>query len=498
VHPFVSTRGRLLVLSTILLLLALATPFATATDPDLNNGLIAFWKLDEAAGTRYDSSGNGRNLDCVGTVGATTGPFGNTSAALRGTNYLQSTTLTPAFTGQQVTVSLWAKVNTNATQKLCCQWYAGGWLNMEANASGLTCAFGHDGLDQIKQPLSLNTWHHITSSWDGTQIRVTVDGQERTLNRANMPENPPYVTNSVAPFIIGWLPDPFIVVPNVNEDICDVGIWSRALTPAETAELYSNGNGQVYPFTAPTSGETTAVAMVGADATGIEGAKFRAIGHPAMNTLGHTAFEATVTGAQQVEGIAGRSTCGIWADDSTGTRQLVVRSGADAPGIAGAVFSRLGDPAYNNNDQIAFWANLRSVMGGNPSGIWSNSGGSLALVAHTGMQAPGCPRGVKFSSFLRFALPDQGGVVFLAKLSHTTRAADRGIWAVDTNGALQLIVREGQLHPVTGKKITRITFLPTPLFVGGQTRGFNQSTGDLIYEASFSDGSKGIFKVVFP
>ncbi len=50
----------------------------------------------------------------------------------------------------------------------------------------------------------------------------------------------------------------------------------------------------------------------------------------------------------------------------------------------------------------------------------------------------------------------------------------------------------------TGKVITKLSFLPMAAGVSGQTRNFNQSTGDLLYKATFADSSTGIYKVVFP
>ena len=69
------------------------------------------------------------------------------------------------------------------------------------------------------------------------------------------------------------------------------------------------------------------------------------------------------------------------------------------------------------------------------------------------------------------------------------------IRAVDT-GVLRLIVRTGVT--LEGKVITKLSFLPVAAGVSGQTRNFNQSTGDLLYKATFADGSTGICKVIFP
>ncbi len=173
--------------------------------------------------------------------------------------------------------------------------------------------------------------------------------------------------------------------------------------------------------------------------------------------------------------------------------------------------SKFADPVYNSNEAIAFKGTLIAGVGGtisspassaNNIGVWSTDGSPLHLVARRGAQAPGCPTGATFSSFTEIALPDQGGVAMLAKLNAgtggVTSANDQGIWAADTTGTLQLIVRRGDTTPSTGKVIAALSFLPVASGVSGQTRGFSQGTGDLVYKATFVDGSTGIFKVVFP
>ena len=125
-------------------------------------------------------------------------------------------------------------------------------------------------------------------------------------------------------------------------------------------------------------------------------------------------------------------------------------------------------------------------------------------MARLGGQAPGCPTGVTFSAFTELALDDMngGGVIFVATLSGTgvTTANNTGIFAVDNTGTLQLIVRTGDV--LNAKTITALAFLApettTNALVSGQGRSFSPSTGDLVYNATFSDKSQAIFNVVFP
>jgi hypothetical protein len=75
-------------------------------------------------------------------------------------------------------------------------------------------------------------------------------------------------------------------------------------------------------------------------------------------------------------------------------------------------------------------------------------------------------------------------------------ASNVGIWAVDTSGNLDLIARKGQV--LNGKTITGLSFLPIVSHVAGQSRNFNQRTGDLVYQVTFSDKTSALSAVVFP
>jgi hypothetical protein len=261
-------------------------------------------------------------------------------------------------------------------------------------------------------------------------------------------------------------------------------------------------------------GPLTIVAQTSEGATGVTGATYSTFGNPAINASSYVAYAATITGT----GIAGANNTGIWADDSTGTRQLVEQSGAIAPGTnSNAKFLTFSDPVYNANEAVSFRGTLSVGTGlataATASGIWCNSTGTLTLVAQQGRQAPGCPGGVTYNAFTELALDDvngstqKGGVIFLATLAGTgvTAANNVGIFAQDNTGTVRLIVRTGDVLDVPGiantqlpKTITTLRFLPTEALVNGQTRSFSPSTGDLVYKVTFSDKSQAIFNVVFP
>jgi hypothetical protein len=266
------------------------------------------------------------------------------------------------------------------------------------------------------------------------------------------------------------------------------------------------------PPSPPTSGApvTTAVVLNKSSVPNLPGITFTTFGYPALNSLGHTAFVASIAGS----GVTLANSTAIWADEGSVPKVCIARKGMAAPGANGAIFSSFCDPVYNNKDLVAFAATLTgaSVVHTNAVGIWSDyPNGFLSLAAREGQQAPGCATGAVFTSFSELVLPDQGGVVFLGSLGNVpvgtppktnigpiSSANNLGIWAVDTSGTLQLIAQLGTFHPVTGKLITALSVLPVAPYDGAQTRGFDQATGDIVYRATFKDGTSGIFLVTFP
>jgi hypothetical protein len=71
---------------------------------------------------------------------------------------------------------------------------------------------------------------------------------------------------------------------------------------------------------------------------------------PALNAAGHVAFDAGIAG--------GRATEGVFLAGADGL-QVIALAGDDAPGIPAGVLVGFNTPALNDNDEIAFVANVR-------------------------------------------------------------------------------------------------------------------------------------------
>ena len=220
-----------------------------------------------------------------------------------------------------------------------------------------------------------------------------------------------------------------------------------------------------------------------------------------FNGLDQIAFIGFLTGP----GITTSDQSGIWSNVS-GSLALVARAGSAAPGAGSqANFSSFGDGdrssvALNNAGNMAFIGTLTgfSVTSSNSTGIWSTSGGNLALIARQGSPAPGTSAGTTFYSMIndRPSFSALGQVAFFGTLAAgngVTLANDTGLWA-QRNGSLVLIAREGSQEPGLPAGNNFGDFNPSSL----KTPGFN-SSGNVAFTASgngiWSDATGSLVQV---
>lgn len=221
---------------------------------------------------------------------------------------------------------------------------------------------------------------------------------------------------------------------------------------------------------------------------------------PLLNNAGQVSFSARLTGP----GVDGFNEDGIWSGDASGVG-LVARAGNPAPGTgAGVAFFGFGFPLLNGAGQIAFRGNLTGseVGSSNDSGIWvTDSNGLLQLIAREGAAAPGAESGVNFASFFPPMLNGAEQVAFAASLTGpgVDGSNNSGVWATDSDGLLQLIVRKGDLFNVNDDEpIEDLRTISNPsLFTNSGNEDGRRSSlngiGQIAFKLEFTDGSQGIF-----
>ncbi len=229
----------------ILMSAAFAAPAAATTAP------VGQWKLNEGQGTQVaDSSGNGNNGTLFGDVAWTSGIAGSALDFVDGSSgvkIIDNSVLEPVST---VTVSAWIKQSSSP----------GGYRYIVAKgATGCSAAsYGlysgpNGGLEfyvsrargtKYERSPDAGTrvwdgsWHYAVGTFDGTTVRLYVDGAE-IGSGTPYPGNIEYLLRSSNDFYIGDYPG--CASRGFRGAIDDVTVWNRALTPAEIAAAAAPG-----------------------------------------------------------------------------------------------------------------------------------------------------------------------------------------------------------------------------------------------------------------
>lgn len=230
-----------------------------------------------------------------------------------------------------------------------------------------------------------------------------------------------------------------------------------------------------------------------------------ALARPQINAAGTIAFRATISNSASVFGDS------IWTG-TPGDMQLLVREQTVAPGTGASFFSLNTIPVINNSGQVAFGAqltnftdslwigspgNLQKILAGNDPapvgttgvrfadfgtytelrlsdsghvgfegwlegagvnadnnfGLFRASTNGVEMVARLGSPAPGMQPGAVFQFFQHFSINPSGAMAVMGTATGGGIAGleGTGIWAENSQGELELVVRVGDwVHPVTG------------------------------------------------
>ena len=174
---------------------------------------------------------------------------------------------------------------------------------------------------------------------------------------------------------------------------------------------------------------------------------------------------------------------GIWASDTNGSVNLMIRSGQPS-GVSNYKFTGFNNPVINNNGAVAC---IGYSMDPGPlttfSSIYLTLPGATnpVLVASVGSPAPGLSN--NFTSFGTIVLPDVGGVIFQA-----SAGTNNGIWVQNSDFSVRLVASRGQsiLVNSSNKVISSFTLM---------NRFHSKDTGIITYQAYFTDGTSAAVRV---
>lgn len=217
----------------------------------LNTGLISYWKLDEASGTRVDVGGAAQDLTDNNTVTQTTGKIVNAPQfTTANSEYLSHADSASLSIGADTSAawSMWVYIDSVIqTQGLLSKWGNAGQseyiIFWRATSTEFRFQISYDGTATTNvnsTAASSATWYHIYCQYDHTTKKIGI-----SVNNATMVENGPTPTASIFDgnntFKLGSSDGGVVYL---GGRIDELGFWKRILTPTERTALYNSGAGK--------------------------------------------------------------------------------------------------------------------------------------------------------------------------------------------------------------------------------------------------------------
>jgi hypothetical protein len=218
----------------------------------LNTDLIAYWKLDEASGTRADSetTGTAQDLTDNNTVTSTTGKIGNAAQfTAANSEWLHRNDSTDLSTGNiDFTFAFWVYLDTKSANQVLVGksgasvefycWYVNGSDRLEfrasQNGSSETAATANN-----HGSVSTSTWYFVVCWHNAASDTINISVNNGTVNSTGF--NVAGVVDGTNPFQVGRYGAAGVYT---NGRIDEVGFWKKVLTSDERTELYNAGSGK--------------------------------------------------------------------------------------------------------------------------------------------------------------------------------------------------------------------------------------------------------------
>lgn len=224
----------------------------------LNNGIVAYWKLNEAsAANRADSVGSITLTNPVGlTIEGVSGKLSNAAEFDQADGDHLFSAADPAavdFTGNQdFTVACWVQIKAgtlNQRRTFVAKYESAGqaqWYLQARNSPSARLLFGVNdaeieaiannyGVPAEDTWIFMVCWHDATA--DTVNIQINNGTADSTAHSAGIEDSTSIVR-------VGRLTTAGYLDGMVDE----IGVWNRVLTSGERTELYNSGTGKTYPF----------------------------------------------------------------------------------------------------------------------------------------------------------------------------------------------------------------------------------------------------------
>jgi len=201
---------------------------------NLSDGLVGYWKMDEASGNVLDASGNGNTGVVTGTP-VIAGKYGNGRSFNGAGDYANAGNAT-SLDLDTFTASSWVKT-TGTGYKM---WMARGggqyWLSHQSSSLHfcLTTSTGRKDLFTAVNYYD-NKWHHVVNTYDGAYMKMYMDGVEiNSFAKTG-------TISGLTDLLIGRYSSDYQFTGSLDE----VRIYNRALSEREVKALYEWAPGPV-------------------------------------------------------------------------------------------------------------------------------------------------------------------------------------------------------------------------------------------------------------
>ena len=230
---------------------------------------MAYWKMEEASGTRADATGNGNDLDTpINTPAQVTGIIGKGIGFTASSSQLikRADTANLSFGDVDFSIVTWIKVHTITGSNtypffiskretgayeynIQFQDFAGGGTNKAFSFYVYGTSDGVTGADVIAATfgsIPLDTWCMVYCYHDHTANTLGISVNNGTVDTTSYSGG---CNDGTSDFSVGALETSLgVYVQYVDGAMDEVGIWRRLLTTDEVTKLYNGGAGLTYPF----------------------------------------------------------------------------------------------------------------------------------------------------------------------------------------------------------------------------------------------------------
>lgn len=228
----------------------------------LTDDLVAYWKMDEASGTRIDATGRGNDLTPHGAPSPIVGQVGGAAELVTASDdwFMANNDVDLCGQNNDFTWIGWVRVRavvaagvaTLLTKFRLSDGYYDFNLIYDPGALGFSWLTSAD-LEVVNNgtgSIQPERWYCVEAYKDSVNEIIGLSVNTMPVTGA-ITNNPTFTSNSPL-YIGGDIGDtPLDIISLADFDIDACGFWHRIFTNTERAQLYNHGLGLSYPLTLP-------------------------------------------------------------------------------------------------------------------------------------------------------------------------------------------------------------------------------------------------------